>query len=171
MAPTRITKVTEYLRHEFTKEERLEMGDSLAQAHNRMAAVEDEEAVMKAQIKDKKAGLEQIIGRLARNLGNGFEMRNVDCELVYDSPNVGEVTFRRKDNGEFVKARPMTETERQMDLPLEEKSDAVAEASAGESAANAEEFFKPGRPTEQPTAETAAPVKEEKPAKSKKQVN
>ena len=31
-----ITKSTEFLRHDFTMEERLEMGTNLAQAHNRL---------------------------------------------------------------------------------------------------------------------------------------
>jgi hypothetical protein len=164
MATTRLTRETLYLRHDFTDAERLQMGDDLAQAHNRMASIEEEEAVMKAQIKDRKAAVEQTIGTLYRNLNNRFEMRNIGCTIVYDQPNVGEVTYLDPD-GKVAKTRPMTESERQMDLPLDGEvvviPPAVAEASAEQSAENIDEFFKPGRPTEQPTAETAAPVVEE----------
>ncbi len=160
MATTRLTKETLYLRHDFTDAERLQMGDDLAQAHNRMASIEEEEAVMKAQIKDRKAAVEQTIGTLYRNLNNRFEMRNIGCTIVYDQPNVGEVTYLDPD-GKVAKTRPMTESERQMDLPLDEKTDDQAAASVEQSQEAADEFFKPGRPTEQPTAETAAPVVEE----------
>ena len=161
MPSKRATKITEYLRHEFTQPERLEMGSGLADAHNRLASIEEEEAVMKAQIKERKSTIEQTIGTLARNLGNGFEMRNVVCTLEWDKPNVGEVSYRREDNGEFVKVRAMTEAERQMDLPLD--TDAQVAQSVDNSEAAADEFFKPGRPTEQPTAESAAPITESGP--------
>ena len=115
----RIAKEVLFLRHEFTKDERLEMGSNLANAYNRLASIEDEEAVMKAQVKDRKAGVEQTIGSLSRNLANGFDMVNIECETVWDTPNIGEVSYRRKDNGEIAKVRAMTSEERQMDLPLD----------------------------------------------------
>jgi hypothetical protein len=140
--PIRMTKSTEFLRHDFTTEERLEMGNNLAQAHNRLAQIEEEEQVMKAQIKDKKAGVEQSVGTLSRNLSTGFEMQNIVCELVWDSPNVGEVSYKRSDNGEIAKTRAMTEQERQLDLPLEEpKTEEAVEASIAKSEEAVEGFF------------------------------
>lgn len=144
---TRLTKETLYVRHDFTDAERLSMGDDLAQAHNRMASIEEEEAVMKAQIKDRKAGVEASIGALYRNLNNRFEMRNIACELTYDVPNVGEVTYTGPD-GVIVKTRAMTSGERQMDLPLTDREGeievippAAVEASAEKSAENIAGFF------------------------------
>jgi hypothetical protein len=164
MSINRIAKESLFLRREFTADERLEMGRDLAQAHNRIAAIADEETSMKAVIKEKKAGVELTIGSLSRKLNDGYEMETVYCELVYDTPNVGEVTYLRP-GGAIAKVRAMTISERQEELPFEDKVEvippAVAEASAEQSAENIEEFFKPGRPTEQPTAETAAPVVEE----------
>jgi hypothetical protein len=152
MATTRLTKETLYIRHDFTDAERLEMGSALAQAHNRMADIEDEEQVMKSQIKERKSGVELTINSLSRNLANGFTMENIVCDIKYDQPNVGEVTYLDPE-GRVVKTRPMTLAERQMDLPLDEQP-----IPADKSAENIDEFFKPGRPTEQPTTETAAPV-------------
>lgn len=141
MPPTRITKETLYVRHEFNDAERLQMGDDLAQAHNRMSSIEEEEAVMKAQIKDRKAAVEQTIGTLYRNLNNRFEMRNILCSITYDLPNVGEVTYTGPD-GAVVKTRAMTETERQMDLPLDDDKQAVvAVMDPAKSAENIAEFF------------------------------
>src|ERR1700743_38581 len=111
----RVTKETLYLRHEFTNEERLTMGSDLGAAYNRMAAIEDEEKVMKSQIKERMSQVEATIGILSRNLTNGFTMENVDCSLEWDTPHVGEVSYKRKDNGQIAKTRAMTESENQLE--------------------------------------------------------
>jgi len=144
MATTRLTKETLYLRRDFTSDERLEMGRELAQGHNRLAAIDDEEKSMKATVKEKRTGVELMIGSLSRKLNDGYEMENQLCMLTYDQPNVGEVTYTDP-SGKVVKTRPMTISERQEELPFEDKVEvippAVAEASAEASAENIENFF------------------------------
>jgi hypothetical protein len=139
MANTRLTKENNFLRYEFTQEERLKMGDDLAQAHNRVEEIDEEEASMKAQIKQSRSGIEATIGMLSRNLANGFVMRTIECVLRYDDPNVGEVSVYRTDDGTLVKTRPMTENERQLDLPLDTAEQVQQSADASEKAAG--EFF------------------------------
>jgi hypothetical protein len=134
----RIEKSTEYIRHTFTPEERLAMGDELAQAHNRMEDITDEEAVIKAQLKEKKSIVESTVSRLSRELANGFTMKNVECRLEWDKPNVNEVSYIRIDTGEVIKTRPFTEAERQQDLPL---AGEVVFVPAEESEANIAEHF------------------------------
>lgn len=120
-----------YLKYTFSSEERLRMGDELASAHNRIESIETEEAVVKAQFKERKASVEQSVTSLSRNLSTGFEMRNIEVRLDWDTPNVNEVQYVRTDTGEVVKTRPFTEAERQQDLPLE----------ADQSQENIAEFF------------------------------
>jgi hypothetical protein len=139
MANTRPTKENNFLRYEFTQEERLRMGDDLAQAHNRVEEIDEEEASMKAQIKQSRSGVEATIGMLSRNLANGFVMRTIECVLRYDDPNVGEVSVYRTDDGTLVKTRPMTENERQLDLPLDTAEQVQQSTEASEKAAG--EFF------------------------------
>lgn len=137
MATQRPTKETLYLRRDFTDAERLDMGDQLAQAQNRMDAIEEEEAVMEAQIKDRKANVEQTMGTLFRKLRDRYEMENQVCVLTYDEPNIGEVTFRDP-TGKIVKQRAMTISERQEELPFEERTDIIPPAKSAE---NIAEFF------------------------------
>lgn len=139
MANTRPTKETQFLRYEFTQEERLKMGDDLAQAHNRVEEIDEEEASMKAQIKQSRSGVEATIGMLSRNLANGFVMRNIECRICYDDPHIGEVSSYRIDTRELVKTRPMSEQERQLDLPLETEEQVQKSADASEKAAK--DFF------------------------------
>lgn len=115
------------------------MGDELAAAYNRQEDIDAEEAVVKSQFKERRASVEQAIGQLSRNLANQFEMRNIECRIEYDVPNPNELTYYRVDNGEVAKTRPLTEAERQAELPLEEGT-----LSAEESMHNAETFFGKG---------------------------
>ena len=164
MATTRALRESLFLRRDFTPAERLDMGRDLAQAHNRIAAISEKEASMKATIKEEKAGVELTIGSLSRKLNDGYEMENQLCTLTYDEPNVGEVTYRNP-MGVIVKTRAMTVEERQEELPFDETGNGpVVVVPAEQSAENIEEFFKPGRPTEQPTSDTAAPITEDLPA-------
>jgi hypothetical protein len=116
---SRHERETLFLRHNFTEAERLAMGADLAAAHNRKAAIDEEEAVVKSQFKERRASVEQSIGALSRNLANLFEMRNVPCRLEWDKPNPNEVSYIREDNGELVKSRPFEEHERQQELQLD----------------------------------------------------
>ena len=145
---TRLKEASEYLRQDFTAEQRLKMGDELAQAHNRMADIESEESVIKTQIKERKAQVEQTISSLSRKLASGFEMTTVKCRLAYGEPNPMEVTYYRLDTGEKVKTRAMLPDEMQEELPLGGEDGKVvvippaqAEASAQQSAENITEFF------------------------------
>lgn len=147
MASNRPSKETIYVRRNFTQEERLEMGTDLAQAHNRLEAIDAEEAVMKTQIKSSKATVSQRITDLSRKLNDGFDMANVACDLKWDTPNVGEVSYVGPD-GRIEKTRAMTAAELQQELNFDESTsvpaevpEAQAQATVLESAKNAAEFF------------------------------
>lgn len=140
MASNRPTKETIYVRRNFTQEERLEMGTDLAQAHNRMASISEDEATMKAQIKERRTAVEAAVGSISRKINDGFDMANVACELKWDTPNVGEVSYIGPD-GSVVKTRAMTFAERQEELNFDESTSTPAPTSVEESAANIAEFF------------------------------
>lgn len=137
---TRITKEVLFLKRPFTTDELLQMGNDLALSRIRLEEIEAEEKVMKAQIKERTSGVEQTIGTLSRKVIDKYEMVNVDCTPLWDTPNVGEVSLKRSDTGEIAKIRVMSQIERQMDLPLPGE---VVVVPPEESAANIEGFFNP----------------------------
>lgn len=141
MPATRPTEAIETLRCNFTDEEKLTMGRELAEAHNSLAELDEDEKVLKAQMKEKRAIKEAKVNCLARELASGFTMRPVKCRLVYDDPNANEVSTYRTDNEELVKTRAFTLTERQADLPLAGDVVVVAPVEGAESEANIAEFF------------------------------
>ncbi len=139
----RTTKEVKYLRYEFDNAEKLAMGSALATNHNRLADLKAEEAVFKAQMKDKLAGIELSIQGLSRCLYTGYEMRNIDCVVRWDSPNINEVEYVRMDTGEVALTRAMTEQERQQELEFAGKVIEFGPVAVEESTANIETFFGP----------------------------
>lgn len=136
----RITKSTEYLRHDFTQSELLELGGQLAEAYQSLDQIENEEAAIKAQIKERKSGVQLKIGTLSRNISARFDMQNVECRWDYGKPNAGEVSCFRVDTGAFVKARAMTGQERQEEIKFDEPV-AVNPQKPEETQAAVEGFF------------------------------
>lgn len=153
---SRIKKEVLFLKREYTTNELLQMGNELALARLRMEDIKAEEEVAKATTKEKKAQVELTIGALSRKVVDKYEMVNTDCTPLWDSPNVGEVTLVRTDTGEIARIRPMTEQERQMDLPL--GGDSIS--SLIDSAKNVEDFFAKPEPEEPPAQENTADLDE-----------
>jgi hypothetical protein len=148
--PNRPTESVESLRVNFTDDEKRQRGISLAETFNALGELDDEESVIKAQMKEKRAGAEAKVSILARELAAGFTVQMVKCRLVYDDPNPNEVSYYRVDNDELVKTRAFTREERQADLPLADGTIAIEAVPAEESQQNIAEFFE--KPAE------AAPV-------------
>lgn len=67
------------------------------------------------KFKDELKSMEGTVGNLRRELRVG-ELRDVDCERVYDFKN-GDVTETRLDTGEVLSKRKVTEFERQTLIP------------------------------------------------------
>ncbi len=160
----RPAKSVEYLRHVFTQEERLKMGEQLAQCYNTLAAISDEEKVMKSKFVERKTTTEQSVRSLSQDLATGWTMTNVECFLRWGSPNPAEVEYVRQDTNEVIRTRAMTPEELQEDLPFNEqvKSDTEAQFPAEKSADNISGFFKgnddggqepEGDPDEEPNEE------------------
>jgi hypothetical protein len=146
----RITHSTEYVRHNFSKDELISFAQELAAAHAEEEQINAEEDVIKTQFKNRRAQQVQRMGMLYGHIQLGFDMRNVRCRLDWDVPNIGEITYVREDSGEAIKVRPMTEQERQQELDWKEQepaapvelTDAAAEAVTAASEVNAADFFK-----------------------------
>ncbi len=177
MAARTMTEVVS-ARYEFTDKERADLGRELAEIYQHKITLDEERKAAADQIKERSSALDLKSGSLSRMLTAGFEMRQIPCTLQWDAPNVGEVSYYRQDNGEFLKTRTMTVAERQLELPLEGGGPQLLEfpaqekASVDASAAAISEFFDtadkanvpeerievipPEKPQEEPSQEEAA---------------
>lgn len=111
-------KVKEYLKCAFTEEEIKEFSQDMAR---KIGELEHERLHKKDVVKaidSEIASLETDINKLARNVKDGYEYRNVECERVFDYDG-GFKTMVRLDTNEIVWTKQLTGDELQRHLPLE----------------------------------------------------
>lgn len=107
--------ITKRLPCTLSDEERLAFADQLAEANER---VEEAIASRKSLMKQLAAEVDQAIGHKDRINGivaSKTEYREIDVEVQFDFDK-GRVTQIRKDTGEEIMNRPMTQKERQTNM-------------------------------------------------------
>ncbi len=114
MAKTK--KVAEYLRYAFTEEETRDNAKKLARKNQELTELELKKKQLAADIKAETDAATADAARLARWVNDEYDFRMVDCEIMYDSPQVGQKTTYRIDTGEVVKTEKMTQDECQQAL-------------------------------------------------------
>jgi hypothetical protein len=114
--PTKPATVEEYLRYEFSREELQDRAKSLAMNVQRQTQTQEEQKAAQAQFKERLERLTSEVGKLSRDINNGWEMRNILCRVLYHSPTQGTKRIVREDTGELVREQPMTRSEMQEQL-------------------------------------------------------
>lgn len=107
-----IRTTTEYLKCKLTNEEKKRISEDMAQACETIAKLTDDAKAVAAQFKSDIAKSEAIMKQAAQKIRNGYEMRQVDCEIEKYF-NTGYIVCRRLDTYEEVYRRPMTSEEHQ----------------------------------------------------------
>jgi predicted neutral ceramidase superfamily lipid hydrolase len=87
----------------------------MADAANELERLEEEANEWKAQHKARVTAAESAVACNASKIRSGYEYRPVEVETVRDYTK-GTVTVIRVDDGETVRARPMTNDEKQLDM-------------------------------------------------------
>jgi len=108
--------VTKPVKHFFTPEEKEEIAVEMSSTSRRQDELEREKKAVMSSYKDKidNVILENRIA--AQKYHDGYEYRNVECEVVRDYKRE-EVHYVRTDTGETIESRKMEPAERQMQLP------------------------------------------------------
>jgi len=118
-------KTRRLLRVLLTEGEERQLGKDLARARHLLGASTDAKAEAVSQFKAEIEKMEAEMNRLAALINNGYEYRDVECEVISNYRD-GQITVLRVDTGEEVEARAMNEAERQMGLPLADGGEAAA---------------------------------------------
>lgn len=108
--------VKEYLKCTLTNAEKLAVGEGLARAQQKLRAKQEELKEVQAQVKAEIAKVEADIGLQSSTLANGYEYRNVDCEVRFHDPKQGMKTLVRLDTGEMLQPTRMNSDECQVHL-------------------------------------------------------
>ena len=138
MSKTRQTRTNQVMRHrnvvlelrcDLTLEEQRLKGVQLAEQEHQIAELENKmklsNEITKKQVKD----ITTALSKNTQEIRQGWELRQVKCQMTYDYPRATVVTVRI-DSGEVVDERAMNQDERQTTFYVE---DDIQEASSHES--------------------------------------
>jgi len=110
---------TEYLQYTFSPDELKDIAGQLARRNTEAAELEERKKQVVTDFGAQITASKAEISRLSRLYCNGYEYRNIDCEVRLNDPASGRATIIRTDTGEVVRVRSMTLEEMQDVLPLE----------------------------------------------------
>jgi len=112
----RPTHVKRQLRVDLTTQELANLSNQLDQAVANLQEAENDKAEemsnFNAHIKAHRAS----ISKLAQQVNLGYEMREVDCPIEYNTPRVGQKTIAHPETGKPLAVEAMGEDERQENL-------------------------------------------------------
>jgi hypothetical protein len=108
-----ITK--ELVKYIFSEDELKEISQEMARKINEQTHLEDELKAVKSGYKSQIDATAAAINSAATKTNNGYEMRNVECELERDF-KLKRIIIRRTDTHEVVKERDMRPDELQMSI-------------------------------------------------------
>lgn len=122
MPPPRVERFNKNLKVTLTPEEIADRADRAAQM---LADHDSKEEEQKAAAKHAKGVLDSMsaeIRRLSNEVRTKSTYKGVECERIYDlvAKQIREI---RKDTGEVIFERPMTESELQSELDFDKKDD------------------------------------------------
>mgnify|MGYP001595236253 CR=1 FL=1 len=108
---------TIYIRHTYTQEELLKIGQDMAQAASKKKAQEDTLKSVQSSIKADINAQDATINSCAEQLRTGYKMESHQCNVIYDHKKE-TVQYQDNETKKIVETRPMNEKEQ---LKLEEK--------------------------------------------------
>ena len=105
----------EYCKYVLNEEEKRDIALTMAQKVSELNQAEDDKKSVMSDFKSRIDGLSAEVNRSATLLNNGYEMRNIKCEVI---PDYESKIFRfiRTDNYEEAKTRKMTSDDLQNQL-------------------------------------------------------
>lgn len=111
-------KTKEYLKYTFSEMEKRDIAQEMARNIQQKEAKEDEKKAIVAQFKAELESIQRDVNQASQRLTNGYEHKNIDCEMWFHSPTEGFCQIFRIDNLEMVRERKMTQDELQLALDL-----------------------------------------------------
>ena len=117
------THETRPLRCVLTDAERIAAGRKLAEKCAELQRTEEERKSVASEYKARLDRMTAERNELADKVTSGEEVRRVACELVLDYDKLTAQCIR-EDTGEIIEERPLSEAEKQMQLPFDEATPA-----------------------------------------------
>lgn len=99
------------LRYDFTAKETHDLSIQLANETRKLAAIEEEKSSIASQYAAKVKESKATCNKLSNLVADGYELRDIECEIQYHKPQQGKKTIIRKDSNKVTAIEAMTEWE------------------------------------------------------------
>lgn len=96
------------LRYDFTAVEIHDLSQALASKNKEIVTLKKQKASAVSQYTAKINEAEANCNDLSNKVSDGYEHRDVDCEVIYNQPDQGKKTIIRKDSNSLVVVEAMT---------------------------------------------------------------
>lgn len=120
-------KEVKHIKHTFSREEREAISEKLVKQLSDQNTLTLEANQIKSSYKAKLDESAAQVASLAGNLQAGFEMRPVECRVVF-RPKQGKKDYFRTDTGELAHTEDMTQSDFQTNLDFERQAEREAKA-------------------------------------------
>ena len=123
----------QWCKYTYSQEELKDIAEKLAISTQALEELESEKKAVASSYKERIESAQNDIRGAARRYKDGYEMRNIECEVARDY-DAGVIRYVRTDNGEVACETKMTVAERQLTLDQAMTPDSGEEApeEAGE---------------------------------------
>lgn len=110
MGKQSITTQRRSLRYTFTEDEAKELARELANKNQEQRQLEEQKKSVVAEYGSRMTVVKENISMLSDKVASGYEMRDIQCQVEYHTPERNKKTVTRSDNGE-VWVEPMVEAD------------------------------------------------------------
>lgn len=113
-------RLYEPVKYTFTQDEIRELGEALAREEQTAFELAEHKA---ATVAEFMASLKAVNGRVAdlvKKINNGYELREVECMVMMETPRPGMKRVIRMDTTEPIRDEPMTVAEMQSSFGFQE---------------------------------------------------
>ena len=108
------------MRYQFTDEELSQINKDLAKENKNLESLENDKKAIVSEFGSKINYSKAIISRLSNNISNGYDYRDIECEIRLHFPEVGRKAIIRLDTGEIVRIDEMSKKEMQEEMKFSE---------------------------------------------------
>ena len=110
------------LKVEFSREQIAEYAQQLARGMGDLGQLELDKKALATAMKERIEAQEALCAKFARWVRDGYDFREVEVRWEMNTPRIGIKTAIRQDTWVECETQPMTDSERQQNLPFGEES-------------------------------------------------
>lgn len=119
------TTIKRQLRYDFSAIEIHDLSMDLANKTKELSAIAEEKKSVNSQFTARLNEAKAACNKLSNQVSDGFEYREIECEVEYHKPEQGKKTFIRKDTNKVAAVEAMTDYDWNLFNQVEEQQEVV----------------------------------------------